>query len=43
MKGYPTTFVPQIGAGTKYDNSDGGEVKWGSSSWVGRVTYDYAG
>ena len=30
MKGYPTTFVPQIGAGTKYDNSDGGEVKWGS-------------
>ena len=43
MKGYPTTFVPQIGAGTTYNGSGGGEEKWGSSSWVGRVTYDYAG
>lgn len=41
-KGYPTTFVPQIGHGTTYDSSGGDEVKWGSSSWVGRVTYDYA-
>lgn len=42
MKGYPTTFVPQIGAGTTFDSKDGGETKWGSASFVGRATYDYA-
>lgn len=41
MKGYPTTFVPQIGAGTTFDSKDGGEIKWGSASFVGRATYDY--
>ncbi|MCC8172711.1 MAG: SusC/RagA family TonB-linked outer membrane protein, partial [Parabacteroides sp.] len=42
MKGYPTIYVPQIGAGTTFDSKGGTEGKWGSSSFVGRVTYDYA-
>lgn len=42
-KGYPTTFVPQIGAGTIFDKKDGGESKWGSASYIGRISYDYDG
>lgn len=40
-RGYPTTFVPQVGAGAKMDGVGGGQSLWGSSSLIGRVTYDY--
>ena len=41
-KGYPTIFNPQIEAGASMNKVDGTEGLWGSASWVGRVTYDYA-
>lgn len=41
VKGFPTTYVPQIGAGTTFESKGGGEEKWGSASYIGRVTYDY--
>ncbi|HAC22527.1 MAG TPA: SusC/RagA family TonB-linked outer membrane protein [Porphyromonadaceae bacterium] len=42
-KGYPTTYVPQIDAGTTFVEKRGTEEKWGSSSYIGRITYDYGG
>lgn len=42
-KGYPTTFVPQIGAGTILEKKGGNESKWGSASYIGRISYDYDG
>lgn len=42
-KGYPTTFVPQITQGAKFDSKEGTETKWGSASYIGRVSYDYGG
>lgn len=42
-KGYPTTFVPQISQGAEYVSKSGGESKWGSASYIGRISYDYAG
>lgn len=43
-KGYPTTLTPQVGLGTtKLPGETGGsQTDWGSSSYIGRVTYDYA-
>lgn len=41
MKGYPTTFVPQLGHGEKWDYTKGSEENWGSASYIGRVSYDY--
>lgn len=41
-KGYPSIFNPQISAGATFDSHGGGESKWGSSSYIGRITYDYA-
>lgn len=42
MKGYPTTFVPQIGVGETKHATGGSEENWGSASYIGRITYDYA-
>ena len=42
-KGYPTTFVPQITQGAEYVSKSGGESKWRSASYIGRISYDYAG
>ncbi len=42
-KGYPTTFVPQITQGANYASKSGTETKWGSASYIARVSYDYAG
>lgn len=41
-KGYPTIYSPQIEKGATMTEIGGGEGLWGSSSWVGRLTYDYA-
>ena len=41
-KGYATTLVPQIGNGTTYASSEGSAEEWGSASYIGRLTYDYA-
>ena len=40
-KGYATVFVPQVDAGAADDGRGGNEVNWGSSSYIGRFTYDY--
>lgn len=40
--GYPTIYSPQIEAGAAMQEMQGTEGLWGSSSFVGRVTYDYA-
>ena len=42
---FASTLVPQIDAGAKRDpgNIKGTEENWGSSSYIGRITYDYAG
>lgn len=40
-KDYATIFTPQISAGAVSDAMTGGETKWGSASWVGRLNYDY--
>ena len=42
-KGYPTIYVPQISAGAKQDKHSGSETQWGSSSYIGRISYDYDG
>ncbi|MDO5570955.1 MAG: SusC/RagA family TonB-linked outer membrane protein [Bacteroidales bacterium] len=42
-KGYPTTFVEQVENGATIVDAKGGEGKWGSSSYIGRISYDYAG
>lgn len=39
--GYPTIYNPQIEAGASMKEMKGSEGLWGSSSFVGRVTYDY--
>ena len=39
--GYPTIYNPQIDAGAVPEKMAGTEGQWGSSSFVGRVTYDY--
>lgn len=38
---YATIFTPQISSGAKTTATTGGETKWGSASWVGRLNYDY--
>ena len=40
-KGYPTIFVPQLGAGTTQTGRGGSEGNWGSASYVGRLSYEY--
>ena len=40
-KGYPTIDVPQIAAGATQTGRGGGETSWGSSTYVGRFSYDY--
>ena len=40
-KGYATTYVPQIDAGAEFVEQTGNEERWGSSSMIGRLTYDY--
>lgn len=42
-KGYPTIFVPQVTAGTTQTEKGGTEGNWGSSTYIGRISYDYAG
>lgn len=42
MYGYPSTFVPQLDAGETWESTAGSEENWGSASYVGRVSYDYA-
>ena len=39
--GYPTIYSPQINAGATMKEMKGTEEQWGSSSFVGRITYDY--
>lgn len=39
--GYPTIYSPQIEAGATMQEMKGTEGQWGSSSFVGRLTYDY--
>ena len=39
--GYPTIYSPQIEAGATMQEMKGTEGQWGSSSFVGRITYDY--
>lgn len=40
-KGYPTIDVPQIASGATQDGKGGSETIWGSSTYVGRFSYDY--
>ena len=40
-KGYPTIFVPQVGAGATQTGRGGSEGNWGSASYVARVSYEY--
>lgn len=40
-RGYPTIDTPQIGMGADMDGMGGGETKWGSAAFVGRLNYDY--
>ena len=42
---YASTLIPQIDGGAKKDpnKTKGSEVKWGSASYIARLTYDYAG
>ncbi|MDE5677204.1 SusC/RagA family TonB-linked outer membrane protein, partial [Phocaeicola sp.] len=42
-KGYPTTYTPQISAGATQTGKGGSEVNWGSATYIGRFSYDYAG
>lgn len=41
-KGYPTTLAPQIDLGAEMVSNGGNSTEWGSASYIGRVTYDYA-
>ena len=41
-KGYQTTLVPQISNGATWVSSEGSAEEWGSASYIGRLTYDYA-
>jgi TonB-linked SusC/RagA family outer membrane protein len=40
-KGYPSISVPQIAAGATQLGKGGDETKWGSSTYIGRFSYDY--
>ncbi len=41
-KGFATTLAPQEDIGATMVSSGGSASDWGSASWIGRVTYDYA-
>lgn len=41
-KGFATTLAPQEDLGATMVSSGGSASEWGSASWIGRVTYDYA-
>lgn len=40
-KDFASIYTPQISAGAAMEKVSGGESKWGSASWVGRLNYDY--
>ena len=45
--GFPTTLTPQVGqgaaiSGIKDGGANGSATEWGSASYIGRLTYDYA-
>lgn len=40
--GYPSTLAPQIDLGATMDSMGGSALDWGSSSYILRLTYDYA-
>lgn len=41
-KGFATTLAPQEDIGATMVSSGGSANDWGSASWIGRFTYDYA-
>ena len=41
-KGYPTTLAPQTSLGATIVSAGGNAEEWGSASYIGRLTYDYA-
>lgn len=41
-KGFATTLAPQEDIGATMVSSGGSASEWGSASWIGRFTYDYA-
>ena len=41
-KGFATTLAPQEDIGATMVSSGGSASDWGSASWIGRFTYDYA-
>lgn len=41
-KGYPSTLAPQLDLGASMVDSKGSATEWGSASYIGRFTYDYA-
>ena len=41
-KGFATTLAPQEDIGATMVSSGGSADDWGSASWIGRVSYDYA-
>lgn len=41
-KGFATTLAPQEDIGATMVSSGGSASDWGSASWIGRLTYDYA-
>ena len=41
-KGFSTTLAPQEDIGATMVSSGGSASEWGSASWIGRLTYDYA-
>ena len=41
-KGFATTLAPQEDIGATMVSSGGSATDWGSASWIGRFTYDYA-
>lgn len=40
--GYPTIYTPQLDKGATQNGKGGSEDKWGSASYIARVSYDYA-
>ena len=41
-KGYQTTLAPQTSLGATMESAGGNATEWGSASYIGRLTYDYA-
>lgn len=41
-KGYPTTLTTEIDLGAEMTSVSGNSTDWGSASYIGRLTYDYA-